>query len=537
MFQEGRIGRYEILEELARGAHGIVYRARDAEIGRFVALKIARGDAGPVAIERFKREASLAARLRHPDIVDVLDAGEDGGRPYFVMPLLEGGSLTSLIYAGTLDARGVARLLERVARAVHFAHERGVVHRDLKPTNVLLRDDSTPAVTDFGVARESVISPALTQTGELIGTPFYMPPEQIAGRIHEVDARSDVYAIGAILYEALARRPPFCATSFADLSVRVLNDSPEPPSRNNPTVDRALERIALRCLRKDAGERYATARDLADDLACVVRGAPVGDHPASARGRLERSPGWMRPLIAAALMCGIAALLATLAVGFGRAPRESRPMVRLDSEPSGSSVYDAGRFVGLTPLVVPCDTSVEVRRPGRLTARVRVARSDRVVRLPWPGEVPHDMIFDAQQDLFADRVEVTARAYERFVAATAHRSPPTWKRGAAPQGAEGEAVSGVSWEDAAAFAAWAGRRLPTVAEWRALSECDALADGVREWTATVGDAGPEWRVVCGGSFERAEHERSAHLAEERRMDTRARDLGFRCVSDPPWRRR
>jgi hypothetical protein len=248
-------GRYEILAELARGACGVIYRARDRELGREVALKTPRrGEDSLVARERFLREARLAARLEHPGIIPVLDAGVHEDRPYYVMPLLDGGPLR-----GPVPPAEACRLVRLVAEALAFAHERGVIHRDLKPANVLLLE-GRPVLTDFGVARgESDVR--VTEAGELVGTPAYMAPEVMEGRAREAGPAADLWSLGVIFYELLAGRLPFEGDSFLELSARALNGT-APGLRG---FDPDLAGLVARCLARDPAERPG-ARELAARL-------------------------------------------------------------------------------------------------------------------------------------------------------------------------------------------------------------------------------------------------------------------------------
>jgi formylglycine-generating enzyme required for sulfatase activity len=247
--------RYRILEERARGAYGIIYRARDLEIGRDVALKaLRRPSAGPVARERFLREARTAARLRHPNIVRVFAWGEHEGVPFYTMELLEGPAL-----AGPVPPVQACRLMAKVALAAACAHAAGVVHRDLKPGNIVLHEDE-PVLTDFGASRAEG-DVRMTETGDLLGTPAYMSPEQIGGRAREAGPKADVYAMGAILYELLTGRLPFEGATFLELSGQILNDPP--PAL--PGFDPALEELVHRCLAKDPAAR-PEARELARAL-------------------------------------------------------------------------------------------------------------------------------------------------------------------------------------------------------------------------------------------------------------------------------
>ncbi|MBI2932997.1 MAG: protein kinase [Planctomycetes bacterium] len=561
-----RLGRYELVEEIARGAHGIVYRARDLELGRIVALKLLRAEeTTATSVERFHREARIAARLRHSHIIDVFEAGEEDGQPFFTMPLIAGPSLARVLQGAPLDPKTTARLIERVARAVHFAHQRGVVHRDLKPTNVLIRDDGTPVVTDFGIARDEEAPRSLTETGELLGTPAYMAPEQITGGARKADARADIYALGAILYELLARRPPFQATTFLELSAQVLNNAAEPPSRHDPAVHPDLERICLRCLRKDPDERYPTANDLAEDLARVAAGEEVTVRRETTSARLRRAMKRHRLVAVSALAGLVGAAVALTAGAFVRGPSTADSGARafVMTDPEGASLYREGRFEGTTPRATEPHPHVQLRRVGFLEVAIAVRPGENRFHLVRPGEVPEGMVYEAQRGLFVDAAEVTVGQYARFVEATGHRSPPAWKRAAAPKGDEALPVVGVSWRDARAYADWSGKRLPTVEEWRSAARgaagpmngasesgpreagafpgdcslfgCRDVLGNVQEWTATEGTAGPDYRIACGGSWERAPRECTTDRAEERHVDHRSRDLGFRCVMDPPWR--
>jgi serine/threonine-protein kinase len=261
-----RIGEYELIEEIGRGGMGVVFRARHGILGRTVALKmILSGDfASRSETRRFRAEAEAAANLDHPHIVPIHEVGEHAGRPYYTMRLLPGGSLAQRIRKSRIDPRSAARLLSTVARAMHHAHRRGFVHRDLKPANVLFDEAGQPFVTDFGLAKRLGQS-GPTGQGALMGTPGYMAPEQAAGRA-DVSAAADVYSLGAILYELLAWRPPFRASTVIETLVQVMEAEPVSPRRLNPGVPVDLELICLKCLEKDPARRYASAAVLADDL-------------------------------------------------------------------------------------------------------------------------------------------------------------------------------------------------------------------------------------------------------------------------------
>lgn len=324
---------YEILGEIGRGGMGVVYRARQVSLKRVVALKMILGGqhAGPEDLARFRSEAEAVARLQHPHIVQIHEVGEENGCPYFSLEFVEGGTLAQKLAGRPLPERQAAQLAQALARAMHTAHQRGIIHRDLKPANVLLTTDGQPKITDFGLAKyveewqsESVkaqpgTEPAVlarsavstlsrsqprTQTGVVLGTPSYMAPEQASSKINEIGPATDVYALGAILYEMLTGRPPFRAETPLDTVMQVVSDEPEPPRRLQPHVPRDLETICLKCLEKEPRKRYASASDLADDLDRHLQGEPILARPLGLAGRLlrwaNRQPAFATTLIALA---------------------------------------------------------------------------------------------------------------------------------------------------------------------------------------------------------------------------------------------
>ncbi len=301
---------YQIEGVLGRGGMGVVYRARQLALNRPVALKmvLAGAHAAPEDLVRFLGEAEAAARLQHPNIVPVYEVGRCDGRPYFTAELVEGGTLAQRLAGTPQPARQAAELVEVLARAVHYAHGRGVVHRDLKPANVLLTPDGTPKVTDFGLAKRLEGGQGLTQSGAVLGTPSYMAPEQAAGVNRQIGPAVDVYALGAILYECLTGRPPFQAETPWDTVLQVLTVDPVPVRRLQPKAPRDLETIALKCLHKDPRRRYASAEALADDLHRFLEGRPILARPA---GAAERAVRWCRrnPVVA-----GLLGLLAAVTV-------------------------------------------------------------------------------------------------------------------------------------------------------------------------------------------------------------------------------
>src|SRR5262249_6679320 len=252
----------ELLEEMGRGGMGVVYRARQRSLNREVALKMIPFGAlaGEEALRRFRAEAEAAAQLQHPNIVAIHEVGEHRGQRFFSMELVRGGTLADRLRQGPLPAREAAALLQIVARAVHYAHEKGILHRDLKPANILLASGGQPHVTDFGLAKRMDSEANLTFTDQLLGSPNYMAPEQAAGERGSVGPRSDVYALGAVLYHALTGRPPFQAEAMETLLDQLFNQEPVAPRLLNPNVPPDLVTVCLKCLEKDPARPYSSPR-------------------------------------------------------------------------------------------------------------------------------------------------------------------------------------------------------------------------------------------------------------------------------------
>ncbi len=380
---------YEILGRLGQGGMGVVYRARQRGLDRLVALKMIRAGshAGPEHLLRFQIEARAVARLRHPNVVQVYDVGEADGLPYVALELLEGGSLEAKV-AGTPQPEGrSAELIETLARAIASAHRAGVVHRDLKPANVLFGADGTPKVADFGLAKRLDQEDGQTHSGQVMGSPSFMAPEQARGLGREVGPSADIYSLGAMLYEMLAGRPPFKGGSAMETLFQVVNDEPVPPSKLRPGLSRDLETICLKCLAKEPHRRYADADALADDLARHQGGAPILGRRT---GPVERLGKWARrqPAAAALVVSALGAVLALLAA-FGQVERAARAhegrLARLRAEWDGTSKVARGALAqgrwkdgrkAIAPFLEAIGSDPDLDRP-RGEARALLAELDR----------------------------------------------------------------------------------------------------------------------------------------------------------------
>jgi WD40 repeat protein len=402
---------YEILGEIGRGGMGVVYKARQRVPSRLVALKMIL--AGPHAsagdLDRFRREADAVARLQHPNIVQIYEVGEADGRPYCALEYVEGASLGRQLRGTPLPPRRAAQLVETLARAVHHAHQHDVVHRDLKPDNILLiREGQTPGeavpaldapkITDFGLAKRLDVPTTQTQSGVIIGTPSYMAPEQATGKPQAIGPRTDVYGLGAILYELLTGRPPFRAATDLDTVLQVIADEPVRPSRLQPKTPRDLETVCLKCLQKEPPRRYASAVALAEDLQRFLKGEPIKARPA---GALERGRKWARrrPAVAALL----ALLVLVTATGFAlvtwkwyeaeQARQETKRLVVRLSLGQGQSLCErgdvgAGMLRLADTLVHAAEDSPDFERAIRANLAAWGGQLFPLQRLvPHPGEV------------------------------------------------------------------------------------------------------------------------------------------------------
>src|SRR5438128_3154364 len=305
-------GDYELLEEIGRGGQGVVYRARQKSLNRTVALKvIGLGHwASTPHLKRFRHEAEAAASLEHPQIVPIYEIGERDGSCYFSMKFVEGGRLDEVAQTEPMSARRAAELLVKIARTVQFAHEHGILHRDIKPGNILLDKNGEPHLTDFGLARLIEQESTVTNSFDVLGTPSYMSPEQAAGRTKEVSAAADVYSLGAVFYQMLTGEPPFAGGTTYETIRLVLESEPRNPRTRNPKVDVDLATICLKCLEKDPQRRYASALALAEDLERWLKHEPIR---ARRTGILSRSKKWVRRNPTSALAAASLTVLAVVA--------------------------------------------------------------------------------------------------------------------------------------------------------------------------------------------------------------------------------
>ena len=308
-FVKRDFGDYELLEEIGYGGMGLVYKARQKSLDRIVALKLLLfGPHAPAeSVKRFRAEAVATAALQHPNIVAIHEVGFCEGQHFIAMEYVEGRSLAAVIHGNPLPARRAAGYVKTIAEAMHYAHERGILHRDLKPANVLIDASDQPRVTDFGLARRLEGESELTVTGQVLGSPNYMPPEQAVGKGGKVSRHTDVYALGAILYAALTGRPPFVGDGLAETVQQVLSVEPVPPRVLNPSVPADLETVCLKCLEKDPAKRYATAQMLAEELGRFLEGKPVVARPIGRVGKAwrwcQRQPVRASLIAALALVC------------------------------------------------------------------------------------------------------------------------------------------------------------------------------------------------------------------------------------------
>jgi tetratricopeptide (TPR) repeat protein len=338
----------ECLGEIGRGGMGVVYKARDLSLGRIVAIKTIAHDqrAAPEQRTRFQAEARAVAKLRHPNIVAIHQIGEHERQPYLSLEFADGGDLDRHLAEKPMVPREAAALVETLARAMHVVHEAGIVHRDLKPRNVLMTSDGVPKITDFGLAKLLDANSERTKSGQVMGTPSYMSPEQADGRSSQVGPPADIYALGAILYKALTSRPPFVGGSELEIMRQVASIEPDPPRESRPDVPKDLETICLKCLQKETPKRYKSALDLADELRRFLDGRPIIARPVGPAGRLgrwaKRNP-WVAGLAAAVFVSlilgtGVSTVLTIRAIRAEAATRQQRD--RAEAEAATAKAFN-----------------------------------------------------------------------------------------------------------------------------------------------------------------------------------------------------
>jgi len=373
---------YDVQAVLGRGGMGVVYRAWHQRLRRTVALKmlLAGPYSRPSELERFLREAETIASLQHANIVQVHEAGDVDGVPYFTMEFVEGGSLAQKLTGTPQPAPPAAALVARVAEAIHAAHQRGIVHRDLKPGNILLTPDSMPKLSDFGLARRLEGTAGLTLSGAALGTPAYMAPEQAQGKAHDVGPTADIYALGAIFYELLTGRPPFCGGTPAETLWQVIYQDPVPPSRLNAAVPRDAETICLKCLYKEPLRRYQSASALADDLHRFGHNEPIMARPI---GALERALRWSQRHPTAAALAAAAVTVSVLAIGGGtwllqqRTKRQAEVRAEVDTAVAQAvSLRKGFHFSGARELLAQARALLGRAGPGELRRQVDQAGAD-----------------------------------------------------------------------------------------------------------------------------------------------------------------
>jgi WD40 repeat protein/serine/threonine protein kinase len=382
-------GDYELLEEIARGGMGVVFKARQVKLNRIVAVKLilAGSFAGPEDVERFHTEAEAAAQLDHPGIVPIYEVGQHEGQHYFSMGYVEGQSLAEKVPEGPLPAKKAAEIVKAVAEAVQYAHSKGIIHRDLKPGNILLDPQGKPKVTDFGLAKLTESGSDLTATGQVLGTPSYMPPEQAAAQVSAVGRLSDVYSLGAILYCLLTARPPFQAATPLETLYQVQRQEPVSPKQLNPDIPLDLDTIVLKCLDKSPVRRYASAQALAEELQRYLNGRPI---LARSVGRVERFWRWCKrePTIASLTSAVAVALIAGISFSTYFAVKERE---RANSEAklatrNGELAVENGGLAARNRLLFESEREEKKRAEQhlRIATAERLAAQARISRKKFP---------------------------------------------------------------------------------------------------------------------------------------------------------
>ena len=369
-----KLGDYELQEEIARGGMGVVYLARHVQLNRTVALKMVLGGrfSSNDEIQRFQFEAEAAAKLDHPGIVPVYDIGEHEGQAYFAMKLVDGGSLAERLPEFARESKQAVGLIRKIAEAISHAHQRGVLHRDLKPANILIDRTGEPLVTDFGLAKDTASNSGLTQSGAILGTPAYMPPEQACGS--SVTMAADIYSLGAIFYELLTGRPPYTGDSPLEVVMQVIEGEPVAPRKINSSVESELELMCLKCMHREPEQRYATAREFATDLEAWQLGRPISVKPQTWSAVASR---WVRRnqqlvYLSFAILIGVLSCF-PLALSFvtnseatevySYFPEEQRPWMFSESVPEAVQLTFVGILIfGLWPAIGLVNAAISLPR-------------------------------------------------------------------------------------------------------------------------------------------------------------------------------
>ncbi len=507
---------YEVLGELGRGGMGVVYQARQVGLNRPVALKMVLAGrlAGPAELARFRAEAEAVARCHHPHIVQIYEIGTHAGLPYFSLEYMAGGGLDRRLAGTPLPPAQAAALVETLARAMQAAHARGIIHRDLKPANILLSGDGVPKVTDFGLARRQDASVRQTQSGAILGTPCYMAPEQAMGTLEDIGPATDVYALGAVLYECLTGRPPFKAPTPLETLYQVVNDEPVPPRQLQPQAPRDLETICLKCLAKEPARRYTSAGELADDLRRFRAGEPIRARPV----RLwERGWKWVRRRPLAAALAVALLLLVVLGTGaawlleqqrWERQAERARQRQEQEAERARQQA-DTGRAVGLAQgearVLLAQARAGDMADLGRYREALAAARrADELARRGRSDESLRQQARRLVDEVAAElkAAERDRRLLDRLLDISNPRETPEFRRsesGLVSATAEADA----NFQYAEAFRAWgldvdqvptaeAARRLKARPD-RVVLEAAAALDTWAAWRRRNRAANQEWR--------------------------------------------